>query len=67
MTKSTHRRVDADDAARTAAVVDHHALPQPLAELRSDGAPDHVIASPWRERDDHLEGLGRIGLRRRHP
>ena len=61
------RRIDADEAASAAAVVHHHALPEPLAELGGDRPADDVVAAAWRERDDQLYGFDRVRLRLRQP
>jgi hypothetical protein len=58
----------ADLAAGAGAVVDHHRLPEQLAELEADGAGDDIRSGAGREADDqaHLAvGVGaRLGERR---
>ena len=63
--RRAHRAADADGAARAGDVLDDDGLaerdPHPLGE----DAADHVGRSAGRERHDHGDGLGRIGLRKR--
>ena len=60
--KRVCRRFGADHAAGAAAVVDHHLLAEPIAQLLRDHAPDHVVAAAGRERNDEPHRLARIVL-----
>ena len=56
--------VGADDAARAAAVLDHHGLAEVFGERRHDAARDDVGAAAGRGGDDEADGFVRVlGLR----
>ena len=56
-------RIGGDRAARAGPVFKHERLANTLGDLIEHEARDDVVGAAWRQRDNHADRLGRVGLR----